>query len=335
METKGKQEKISIIIPIYNTAPFLEECLKSIIYQTYLTLEIILINDGSTDESGKICEKYANIDKRIKYFNRTKNGVSAARNFGLEQATGEFIGFVDSDDIVLPNMFELLYNEIINNNCHIAICDYFTKKDEFENEQKKSYERIILNSKTAIKETLSEDKWKGFLWNKLFRKEIVKGIVFNTEINICEDLLFVCQVLKNDLKVVYINKKLYYYRENPNSITNKNNINKFWWLLNSNNEIENVVRKYHPHCKNIIKKRKLSLFIFWAKNLAIINQYNKKIIKRIKIELIKLFPWFLTANIRHLISVILILFNYNSFYRLYQKYYLKKLKKDGEEEVRI
>lgn len=103
--------KISIIIPIYNVEQYLPQCLDSIINQTYKNLEIILINDGSTDNSGKICDNYAKVDNRIHVFHKKNEGVSSARNLGLEKCTGDFIGFVDPDDFIELNMYELLYNE--------------------------------------------------------------------------------------------------------------------------------------------------------------------------------------------------------------------------------
>ena len=116
--------KISIIIPIYNVEQYLPQCLDSIINQTYKNLEIILINDGSTDNSGKICDNYAKVDNRIHVFHKKNEGVTSARNLGLDKCTGDFIGFVDPDDFIELNMYEILYNEQQRTNADIVWCNY-------------------------------------------------------------------------------------------------------------------------------------------------------------------------------------------------------------------
>ena len=129
--------KISVIVPIYNAEAYLNRCLDSIINQTYSDLEIILINDGSTDNSLDICLEYASKDKRIVVYNQTNKGISKARNKGIELATGDYIGFVDSDDIISPRMYETLYNLMTDEKCLIAGCQYtkFTSSCNFKEDK--------------------------------------------------------------------------------------------------------------------------------------------------------------------------------------------------------
>ena len=122
--------KVSIIIPVYNAKKYLANTLDSVIKQTYKNLEIILVNDGSTDNSKDICESYAKIDKRIKVINKENGGVSSARNYGLALAKGEYISFVDSDDFLFENMIETLVNDIQNTNAEIAVCGYWHVTEE-------------------------------------------------------------------------------------------------------------------------------------------------------------------------------------------------------------
>ncbi len=123
--------KISIVVPIYNAEKYLDRCIQSILNQSYKDLEIILIDDGSTDSSNKICNNYQKRDNRIKFISQKNEGVSAARNRGISEATGEFIGFVDSDDYIQPNMYETLYGLINKYNCDISICGYFIEYPEY------------------------------------------------------------------------------------------------------------------------------------------------------------------------------------------------------------
>ena len=113
---------ISVIVPVYNTEKFLKNCISSIANQTYKDLEIILVNDGSTDNSGKICDDFAQKDSRIKVIHQSNKGVGAARNAGLDVAKGAYIGFVDSDDILRPDMYEFLLNNLIVHNADISVC---------------------------------------------------------------------------------------------------------------------------------------------------------------------------------------------------------------------
>ena len=125
---------ISIIVPIYNSENYIKKCLDSILAQTYSNLEVILIDDGSTDNSYNICKDYQKKDNRIVLLQQKNAGVSRARNHGLEVAKGEYIGFVDSDDYIEPEMYEILLNSIIESNSKIAICNYY-----YENEDSKLY----------------------------------------------------------------------------------------------------------------------------------------------------------------------------------------------------
>ena len=145
---------ISVIVPVYNVKNYLEKCLDSIINQTYKNLEIILINDGSTDESLDICYMYEKKDNRIKVYNQENHGLSYTRNRGIELARGKYIGFVDSDDVISPFMYEFLYKAINEYNSKISICDFvrFSDKPTFN----ESYESISLTKIDAIKELMIE-----------------------------------------------------------------------------------------------------------------------------------------------------------------------------------
>jgi len=117
------KEQISIVVPVYNVEQYLEKCVNSIINQTYKNLEIILIDDGATDSSGKLCDELAKIDNRIKVYHKENGGLSDARNYGVERATGDYIGFVDSDDCIDSEMYEKLYEAIRKENVDVAECN--------------------------------------------------------------------------------------------------------------------------------------------------------------------------------------------------------------------
>lgn len=211
-------ELITIIVPIYNVQKYVGICLESIISQTYSNIEIILINDGSTDDSYKICKKYAEKDKRIKLITGKNNGVSRARNIGIENATGKYIIFIDSDDWIEKNMIEELYKAINENDADISICGYYinTETEQYSNNKLKKTE--VINNKTEMYNGIfCKDLYEGYLWNKLIKRELI-NTKFNEKIHIQEDTLFLIDTIRNAKKLVYMPQyRLYHYRKRNNS----------------------------------------------------------------------------------------------------------------------
>lgn len=214
-------ELVSVIVAVYNVERYLDKCIDSIVNQTYPNLEIILINDGSTDKSKKICEKYAKRDDRITLINQENSGVSNVRNKGLDIAKGRYISFVDGDDFIELNMIEVMIYNIKQSKVKISICGYCI----FDNNYKKikqsdtSNEFKVLDSDAILKNIFTNNKINGFLWNKLFEKTVLDDIKLPEDMDICEDLYTVCNILKDNIKCCYTSQPLYNYRENPSSAT--------------------------------------------------------------------------------------------------------------------
>lgn len=210
---------ISVIVPIYNTQEYLSKCLQSIINQTYKDLEIILINDGSTDSTLEICKRYSETDKRIKIINQKNQGVSTARNSALKIAKGDYIAFVDSDDYIKNNMFEILKDSMERNKCDISICDFIIEKTETCEEKSNIIEKVM-TPKEGIKNMLLNDDFGGHVCNKLYKRSLFSNIKFDKEIKICEDLLINVEMFLKSNSVVYTSQKLYYYVTRMGSATN-------------------------------------------------------------------------------------------------------------------
>lgn len=211
---------ISIIVPVYNVDKYIENCIQSIINQTYKNLEIILIDDGSTDKSGAICDKYSKIDNRIKVIHKINGGLSEARNVGLDIARGDYIGFVDSDDYIHPQMYELLYKNLIGTSADISIIKHIRKEEELglgDINSKKLYSNL-----EAIENILKKDSGIFIAsCNKLYKKEIFNGLRFTIG-KIYEDFIIAPFVLYKAKKIVYTPVNLYFYRRTENSITTAN-----------------------------------------------------------------------------------------------------------------
>ena len=209
-------ELISIIVPVYNVEVYLEKCLNSIINQTYGNIEIILINDGSTDNSGKICDKYAKIDERVVVIHKENGGVSSARNAGLKVAKGNFVGFVDPDDWIAEDMYEKLYLEIKKFNANISVCKFKRVMDRKNFIKRKNcFDAITLNSIDSMYFMLTSIEGYGCaVWNKLYRVDFLKrNSIFTTNSMISEDVSFELQEVYFANKIVSLPVITYnYYR---------------------------------------------------------------------------------------------------------------------------
>lgn len=201
---------ISIIVPIYNVDKYLEECIESLKNQTYKNLEIILINDGSTDNSEQICRKEEKQDNRIVFINKKNGGAASAKNEGLKVAKGDYIAFVDSDDFIEPDMIEYMVNTIKKYNADIIQCSF---TNLYKNTEKFKQDTIVeqkISSKDFLELFLT--KWDSSLfWNKLFKREVIENIFF-TEGRCIDDEFFTYKCVINSKSIVTSNKIVYNYR---------------------------------------------------------------------------------------------------------------------------
>jgi len=215
-------KKVTVIVPVYNVEKYLPKCIESILAQTYTEFELILVDDGSTDHSGSICDAYAVKDPRINVVHQRNKGVSTARNIGLDMAKGDYIGFVDADDYIAPDMYETMVSAIENTKAEIAECEanFVSESGKFiyclTNKRKKI---SVLNSKEALYVFPSNKVISYSMCNKLFSASILKktNIRCCPQINVLEDCLFICETLFNIKKCVLLPNVFYYYVMRKNS----------------------------------------------------------------------------------------------------------------------
>ena len=215
---KEKTIMVSVIVPIYNVEEYLEECLESIRNQTYTNIEVILVNDGSTDGSIEICERFCQQDNRFKLVTQENQGLSAARNRGVKESIGEYIMFVDSDDVVKENIVEVLFF-YMNSDVDIVECQITRCKDELV-ENKPTSIMFKGESTEAILKSIEFKEVKFCAFTKLYRRELVEKVPF-LEGYIYEDVYTGMKYLKYIRKMVAVDLKGYYYRVRPNSIMTK------------------------------------------------------------------------------------------------------------------
>lgn len=209
---------VSIIVPVYKVEKYIKECIDSILNQTYKNLEIILVDDGSPDKCPYICDEYARKDSRIKVIHKENGGLSSARNLGIDIAQGDYIQFVDSDDLIDSRMTEILFTNLINTNSDISCCCYYYSEKKSENINDKPETIKEFTSFEAIRDLYCKKLQNVISWNKLYRKSLFQEIRFPVG-KICEDVFTIYKLFFISKKIVKSSFIGYFYRASPNSIT--------------------------------------------------------------------------------------------------------------------
>lgn len=220
IQKTNEQPIISIIVPVYNAEYYLHRCMDSILSQTFSNYEIILIDDGSTDGSGKICDEYAAADSRIIVIHQRNQGQSVARNSGIQRANGEWIHFVDSDDVIHPQMLELLYKAVKETSANMAVCRRVEDEsvpDSFF-EQKNTSVEVLTNEETTFLDFLEEGQYYWTIWAKLIKKSIVLQNLFAPG-KYYEDNAVVCKWIYDACRIAVVPETLYFYQMNPEGTT--------------------------------------------------------------------------------------------------------------------
>ena len=212
---------LSIIVPVYNTAEYLDACVGSIVGQTYKELEIILVDDGSTDGSPALCDAWAEKDPRIRVIHKENGGLSSARNAGMAAASGKYFGFVDSDDVVSCRMFEIMLSLAEEHKADIAQCGYvsFSDRSAFIFDKKAPGETFEFDAHAAVESLLVDGRVDVICWNKLVNRSIACIVPFE-EGRINEDVLWTYRVIEKAVKTAVTSEPLYGYYQRPGSIMN-------------------------------------------------------------------------------------------------------------------
>ncbi|MFX0558414.1 glycosyltransferase family 2 protein [Maribacter sp. CXY002] len=311
---------VSVIVPVYNVEAYLHRCVQSILEQSYTHLEIILVNDGSADNSGEICDQLAQTDNRIKVIHQENNGVSAARNNALDIANGEYISFVDSDDWIHTRYIELLAKVLTEMDADIAECDKIYTHTYIEQQEVDEFSPVLLDKTSAIARSLKYGIW-GVPY-RMFRKTAVGDVRFN-KVTIAEDAFFTFEILAKVKSMGVLYDKLYYYYHNSESAT-KNSLSdkKIKEYVSGSERIKSIVTRENNPFLDKLAARNLALVCIrkikeisntrgidqdykqriWLKNILLDNMWGDP--KRIQFLMVKYLPlpWFsqLTNLIRRL-----------------------------------
>ena len=271
----NQDEKISVIIPVYNVEKYLEKCIDSILNQTYKNLEIILVDDGSNDNSGNMCDKFAREDKRVRVIHKKNGGASSARNAGLDIATGEYIGFIDSDDFVDLDFYEVLYNNLVEENADMSMCKLLDCYGDV-NKTNKKVTKFVYTTEEAIKVVLEAKITSVFAVNKLYKRDIFNGLRYK-EGDIAEDAEIILDVLMKCKKVVFLDAEKYYYIHRENSVTtSKFNRERSYDVIRAYEKNLKLIKENYPSLINVAEMR-----LCWA-NFQVLD---RSILKNLKVDM--------------------------------------------------
>jgi len=279
---------ISIIVPIYKVEPQIEKCLSSIKEQTLTNFEVILVDDGSPDNCGKICDEVAATDARFRVIHQENGGISNARNNGLAIVRGEYIGFVDPDDYIAPDMYEKLYKEIVRTEADIVVCDHF-RVEQGKPVPRTSFEKNkVLTSKETL-QLLADDSLTSYMWCKLYKKELFEEVKFIEGYNF-EDLAILHELVYRATKIAYLHEPLYYYFINFKglvaNLTTKNEYDHFiaWYRRMT------FLQKHYPDVAGLTYNSLINCGAraYWLCAYRKKNELSQEVRKLLKAEAAKL-----------------------------------------------
>lgn len=286
MTGKSAIPKISVIIPVYKTEAYLRECLDSVAAQTFRNLEIILVDDGSPDSCGEICDQYAERDERIRVIHQENKGVSAARNAALEIATGEYIGFVDSDDCIEANMYEYLFENLLESGAQIAVCSRI-EEFRFHKIFRGWGQSTVLTAEQALKQLLEDDHMQNYVWDKLYCRDILDGVRF-PEGKCYEDTEIQYLLLNRARTVVCLPAACYHYRFRPESIVNSLALDVRFHRYEASEKRRNALREKYPDFNELLDSQHIICAApIWSAYYA--NPRNIRAAYRDQIQEISLF----------------------------------------------
>lgn len=240
-----RQEKVSVIVPVYNVERYLRECLDSIIAQTYRNMEIILVDDGSKDLSGKICDEYQQKDCRIQVIHKENQGLSLARKSGVDQARGSYVVFVDSDDYVSKSFVETQVDELEQTKADMVVTGFQMVKEGRLETTIAPGSKETISSEEMQERFLRQEQYVNSMWNKLYRMQIIKEVEFPSEI-LFEDFAVIYKIIEKCRTVRLSTEILYFYRLRENSIMTQEFSLKKLDLLKNCDEMKKYMEQWHP-----------------------------------------------------------------------------------------
>ena len=272
------KEKISIIVPVYNVEAYLERCVESILKQTYTNLEILLVNDGSTDKSGELCDKLALRDHRIRVIHKENGGLSDARNRGIDEANSNLIGFIDSDDYIDEDMYEILYRQMVASKADLSMCGHYDVYHQIPEKQVAEIKTWELMPEEAIKMVMEAKILSVTAVNKLYKKALFEQLRFRIG-KIAEDAFIMVDLIHQCSKIVATNEKKYYYVHRENSITTQKFSLKFLNVIEAYEQNAKIISENYPDLYDVAIMRLNWAYFYVLDRLLVDNDFKDKVLE--------------------------------------------------------
>ncbi len=272
------KEKISIIVPVYNVEAYLERCVESILKQTYTNLEILLVNDGSTDKSGELCDKLALRDHRIRVIHKENGGLSDARNRGIDEASSNLIGFIDSDDYIDEDMYETLYRQMVASKADLSMCGHYDVYHQIPEKQVAEIKTWELMPEEAIKMVMEAKILSVTAVNKLYKKALFEQLRFRIG-KIAEDAFIMVDLIHQCSKIVATNEKKYYYVHRENSITTQKFSLKFLNVIEAYEQNAKIISENYPDLYDVAIMRLNWAYFYVLDRLLVDNDFKDKVLE--------------------------------------------------------
>lgn len=280
------EDKISIIVPVYNVEAYLERCVESILKQTYTNLEILLVNDGSTDHSGELCDQLALRDPRIRVIHKENGGLSDARNRGIEESSSDLIGFIDSDDYIDEDMYETLYHQMLKSKADLSMCGHYDVYHQIPERQVDDIMTWELKPEEAIKMVMEAKILSVTAVNKLYKKELFEHLRFEIG-KIAEDAFIMIRLINQCQKVVATNEKKYYYVHRENSITTQKFSLKFLNVIEAYEQNANIIKENYPKLTDVAIMRLNWAYFYVLDRLLVDTDFEDKVLEERLIDYLK------------------------------------------------
>ena len=270
---------MTIIIPVYNTKDYLDECVRSVLGQSYTNLEILLVDDGSTDCSGKMCDDFAAEDSRVRVIHRQNGGLSAARNTGIDAATSDYLIFLDGDDYLTPIAVEQLIATIADNACPIGVCTFAMEESALS---PALVDRVFTcSSSEAIREMYTEKTFFTTAGSKIFRKKLFDNIKFPQGL-LYEDFAVMYRLFDAAKTVAFADAKIYYYRYTPTGITKSSFKKKHMDYFTVTDEVTAYIAEYHPERLSLVNDRTVRNAISFYRKMSESGYDDKEDLSRVR-----------------------------------------------------
>lgn len=303
--------KVSIVVPVYKAQATIKQCIESILGQTYKNIELILIDDGSPDKSGYICDQYK-VDPRVIVIHDKNHGVSHARNIGLHKAAGDYVTFCDSDDYYSNDHIEQLINVAVIKRSDITISGYYVENSDQFTSSVCSQSSGYISQYDVVNHFTLDNEFGGFCWNKLYKRDILSGVEFPEDIDILEDTYFLCLAMKKAKAMYYIAEPSYYYCDNPSSavrnidnLYTKNNTVKY--VDSWNKILKNI--QFDKSIRELINIAMFEISVTFKADILKNHRINKKVaLKSLNYNILKFKTTFLHCrdiSLKHKIKIIL------------------------------